>query len=385
MEIVIAPDSFKECLDAPLVAERIERGIRRALPDARVILVPMSDGGEGFTSICISQGGDVKTVESLDPIGRAVLASYGIKNDRCIIDIASASGLALLTNEEKDPMLTSTRGTGILIKAALDAGYRKFIVGLGGSATHDGGAGIAQALGARLLDKEGEEIGGGARELGRLKRIDLSVVDRRLAESEVIIATDVTNTLSGESGAALVFSRQKGARECDLPYLDEVLARYADYLTELTGRELASLPGSGAAGGAGVTLHALFGKSEFQRGISVVAEVVGLVEKLATATHVVTGEGAIDGQSLYGKVPVAVASYARHLPVIAVVGTIGFGYEAVLDAGVDLIIPLVQGPSSKEESLQNAPLLLEQCGFRIGKFLEHCSLSKKGGKDVKQP
>lgn len=378
MQIVIAPDSFKECLDAFSVAHAIADGVRRALPQAETILVPMSDGGEGFTSICC--GKDIRTAQSSDPLGRSITASYGVARPGgvCIIEVATASGLALLERGERDPFLTSTRGTGEIIMNALEEGFREFVIGLGGSATNEGGAGIAQALGVRLLDEDGREIGGGARELARLKSIDLSEVDSRLAECKVTIATDVTNPLCGPTGASHVFARQKGARDDDLKLLDDILHNYASLLESATATRLATLPGAGAAGGTGITLHALFSQATFRRGVDIVAEIVRLPEKMAFASLVITGEGSIDGQSIYGKVPVAVASLAKKqgIPVIAIVGRMGEGYEVVLDSGIDLVLPLATGPQTLADSMRNAKGLLEQCGFRVGKLLQHCSLKK---------
>ncbi len=327
MRIIIAPDSFKGSLTAAEVAASIERGVKRVLPQAETIPVPLADGGEGTVDALVSAtGGRLVTKEVTGPLGERVKASYGLLGDgeTAVIEMAAASGLPLVPLEKRNPMLTTTYGTGELILAALDEGCRRIIIGIGGSATNDGGAGMAQALGVKLLDEEGLDIPYGAAGLARLDRIDISSLDRRLAQVEVLVACDVDNPLTGPRGAARVYGPQKGADPQMVEELDQILERFAAIILRDLGKDVKDIPGAGAAGGLGAGLMA-FLNGRLAPGVELVLAAVKLEERIQKgADLVITGEGAINEQTVYGKTPIGVAKLAKryHLPVIAIAGSI---------------------------------------------------------------
>jgi len=293
MKIVIAPDSFKESLTALDVARAIEGGVRAIWPNADCILLPMADGGEGTVQALVDASGGRRISQTVsDPLGRPVQADYGVLGDdvTAVIEMAEASGLHRVSGHERNPDLTSSRGTGELIRAALDSGTRRLILGLGGSATNDGGAGMLAALGARLLDAEGADLPEGGAALAQLSRLDLSALDPRLQQAELVIASDVTNPLCGPQGASAVFGPQKGASADQIKTLDDALNHFADCLAEATAIDARHQAGAGAAGGLGVSLMALGG--ELKPGIEVVAEAVGLAAVMAGADLVFTGDTA---------------------------------------------------------------------------------------------
>ncbi len=371
MKIVVAPDSFKESLSAVLVAEAIERGVRRAAPDCRVEKIPVADGGEGTVEVLVGAtgGGFVKETVT-GPLGGAVVASYGILGHRspktAVIEMAAASGLPLVPSEKRNPLLATTYGTGELIRSALDRGAREIVIGIGGSATVDGGAGMAQALGARLLDSEGRDLpfGGGA--LGQLTRIDMSRLDTRIASTKIEVACDVQNPLAGETGAAHVYGPQKGATPEMVLALDANLAHFAEIVARDLGVRIADMPGAGAAGGLGGGLVAFLG-AHLRPGFDIVADIVRLDERLCGADLVITGEGRMDGQSIFGKAPVGVAGRAKKsgVPVVAIVGSLGEGWEKVLDHGIDACFSITQGPMSLAEAIARAPILIERTAEQV--------------------
>lgn len=369
MKIVIAPDSFKGSLSALEVAQAIERGIKRVKKEANAILVPVADGGEGtMDSLVASTNGRKVQVTVTGPISKPVQAEYGILGDgaTCVIEMASASGLCLVDRSELNPMVATTYGTGELIKQALDDGCRKFILAVGGSATNDGGAGMLQALGMKLLDKKGRSIGFGGGSLRNLAYIDAEEFDSRIKESEFLIASDVQNPLIGLSGASHVFGPQKGATPEMVQILDANLTHWADLVEKHTGVRLHNFPGAGAAGGIGGAFLSFF-PSETNRGIDLVMEYTKLGEKMAGAVCVFTGEGQIDFQTASGKTPMGVAQEAqkRGLPVFVLTGSIGKGIDVLYEYGITSVHSIVNGPMSLEEAMDHAASLLEQTAEQV--------------------
>ena len=359
MKIVIAPDSFKESLSALEVAEQIEAGFRAIYPDACYVKLPIADGGEGTVEAMVAATGGRRIVARVTgPLGTPVEASYGVTGDgtTAIIEMAAASGLALVAPEARDPMTTTTFGTGELIRHALDGGLRHFIIGIGGSATNDGGVGMAQALGVRFLQQDGRrEIGYGGGALEALARIDMAGLDPRLRDSQVLVACDVDNPLTGPRGASAVFGPQKGATAEMVATLDRNLGHFAQLVKRDLGRDIVAVPGAGAAGGMGAALMA-FLQAELRPGVEIVIEAIGLAEAMAGADLVVTGEGRIDGQTIYGKAPVGVARLAKRfgLPVIGFAGSLTFDAEVVHEYGLDAIFSVVNRPCSLADAFREA-------------------------------
>ena len=369
MKIVIAPDSFKGSLSALEAAKAIEKGVKKARPDAETVLVPVADGGEGtLDSLVSATDGRKVQVNVKGPLLKTVQAEYGVLGDEktCVIEMASASGLCLIEPSQLNPFITTTYGTGELIKKALDNGFRKFILAIGGSATNDGGAGMLQALGVKLLDADGQSIrfGGGA--LRELAQIDASEFDTRIAESEFLIASDVQNPLVGRHGASYVFGPQKGATLEMVEQLDQNLEHYADLVEKLTGIRLHEMPGAGAAGGIGGAFQAFF-PSEMRRGIDIVVEYTGLKEKLIGAECVFTGEGQIDFQTASGKTPMGVAQEAKKhgIPVFALAGSIGQGIDILYEHGITSVHSIVNGPMALEEAMNRGAELLERTAEQV--------------------
>ena len=357
MKIVIAPDSFKESLTALEVAEAIEAGLKKVLPDAEYVKVPMADGGEGTVqSLVDATEGRLISAEVRAPLGNKVRAEFGLSGDgrTAIIEMAAASGLHLVPSEKRNPLHTTSYGTGELILAALDEGVEKIIVGIGGSATNDGGAGMLQALGALLLDANKQPIGAGGGCLQDLAAIDLSGLDKRLADVEIVVACDVDNPLCGEKGASAVFGPQKGATAEMVQALDSGLQHFAAIAARDLGLDIQSPAGAGAAGGMGGGVL-LLPDARLQAGVKIVMEAVGLAEKVQDADLVITGEGRMDAQSVHGKTPIGVAHTAKAFgkPVIAIVGCLREDYEVVYAQGIDAVFPIIRQLGSLEEILQH--------------------------------
>ncbi|MGI9862618.1 glycerate kinase [Moorella naiadis] len=368
--IIIAPDSFKESLSAPEVAAAIAAGLKRVLPRAETVAVPMADGGEGLTTTLVAAtGGREITATVTGPLGEPVQAVWGLLGDgsTAVVEMAQASGLPLVPREKRNPMVTTTYGTGELIRRALEAGCRKLIVGIGGSATNDGGAGMAQALGVKLLDAQGQEIAPGAAGLEHLERIDMTGLDPRVKKVEILVACDVDNPLCGPRGASVVYGPQKGATPEMVPRLDAALACLADIVARDLQVEVKDLPGAGAAGGLGAGLVAFLGAT-LRRGIDLVMEAVDLDGILAAgADLVITGEGEINRQTAYGKVPAGVAGIAGKygIPVVALVGSIGAGADAVYEHGIQGFMSIVPRPVPLSYCLENAAPLLADAAERL--------------------
>ncbi len=381
MRILIAPDSFKGSLDALDVAKNIEKGILKAMPDAEIIKVPMADGGEGTVQSLINatNGKIIKVKKKVTgPLGEKVEAYFGILGDNktAAIEMASASGISLVPRGKSDPRLTTTYGTGELIKAALDEGVKKIIIGIGGSATNDGGVGMAQAMGISFKDEKGNEIGFGGAELVNINSIDISQRDPRIDDVKIEVASDVSNPMYGIDGAAYVYAPQKGADKIMVRELDKNLRHLNEVIIRELKIDLQALEGSGAAGGLGGGLVAFLG-AELKSGVDVVLEVNKIEEKMKDVDLVITGEGRIDKQTVSGKTPMGILRVAKKygLPVIVVAGAIGDGSKELYKVGFDALVSIINEPVSLEEAIEKTPILLEQSAgqifriLKIGKFI----------------
>ncbi|MEQ5972825.1 glycerate kinase [Serratia liquefaciens] len=362
-KVVIAPDSFKESLSALEVAEAIERGFRQIFPQVQYVKLPMADGGEGTVdSMVAATGGEIVTVAVTGPLGQPVQAFYGLlgEGETAVIEMAAASGLHLAPKAQRDPRMTTSYGTGELIQAALDRGVKTIILGIGGSATNDGGAGMMQALGARLLDENRQALPPGGAALAQLAYIDLSGVDPRLQQVSITAACDVDNPLCGANGASAVFGPQKGATPEMVTQLDAALRHYGTLLEQATGREIINAPGAGAAGGMGAALLGML-NARLRPGIEIVIETLQLEEALRDADLVITGEGRLDSQSIHGKTPIGVARVAKRfgLPVIGIAGSLSKDYQVVHQHGIDAAFSVLDRVVSLEEALAEAADNLE--------------------------
>ncbi|WNJ80024.1 glycerate kinase [Cedecea neteri] len=358
MKIVIAPDSFKESLSAMQVAEAIEQGFREIYPNAEYIKLPMADGGEGTVeSMVAATHGQIIPVTVTGPLGLPVEAFFGITGDgeTAIIEMAAASGLHLVLPEKRNPLLTGTFGTGELILAALDRGARKIIIGIGGSATNDGGAGMMQALGVRLRDEQGNELCAGGAALAGLSEIDVSQLDARLAQCDILVACDVDNPLCGERGASAVFGPQKGATPEQVTQLDTALRHYGEQLEHISGKAVITVAGAGAAGGMGASLFGLL-HARLQPGVEIVTDALRLADAVQGADLVITGEGRIDSQTIYGKTPIGVARVAKRfqVPVIALAGGMTTDYGVVHQHGLDAVFSVLNRVQTLPEALERA-------------------------------
>jgi glycerate kinase len=346
----------------------------RIFPDAAYEIIPVADGGEGTVDAVVTAGGGhQEQVTVTGPLGEKVEAFFGIlPGKKAVIEMASASGLPLVPDELRNPLKTTTYGTGELIKAALDAGCREILIGIGGSATNDCGVGMAQALGGLFLDRKGNSIGFGGEELSRIDRIDLSGLDPRVLDAEITVACDVTNPLCGPNGASAVYGPQKGADEQMVEQLDQNLLHCSRMIERDLKVSIADIPGSGAAGGLGGGLVG-FVKGELLGGIDAVLSLLEFDKLVKDADLVVTGEGKLDYQTVYGKVPAGVAAWTKRggpdIPVVAIVGDIGDGFEAVYDAGIDVVISTVNKAMSLKEAMSRSRELLIETGERVARLL----------------
>jgi glycerate 2-kinase len=377
MRVVIAPDKFKGSLEAPEVAEAVADGLAAALPTAEVVCQPVADGGEGTVAAALAAGYQPRTVQVSGPLGRPVAARFAVDHPRAVIEMAAASGLLLLPTDSDgrprlDALNSTSLGTGELIRAGLDAGCTEIVLGVGGSANTDGGAGLLTGLGARFLDAGGEPIPAGGGGLDRLASVDLSGLDPRLADARVVLAADVTNPLLGPGGAAAVFGPQKGASEADVAVLDANLRQLRDRLADAIGPtaiSVAEAPGAGAAGGVGYAALAVLG-AERRPGVQVVLDLVDLGSRLNGVDLVITGEGSLDEQSLGGKTPVGVAELARGHGVPAVIGVCGrslLSAEQARRAGFDEVIALLDRQPDAARAMAEAASLLREVGAELGR------------------
>ncbi|HEV7348708.1 glycerate kinase [Telluribacter sp.] len=369
MNILIAPDKFRGSLEAIEVCQAAREGILLAFPTATVLTVPLADGGEGTTAILTQQvGGTLVTVPVSDPLGRPIRAEYGISSDgsTAYLEMAAASGLRLLEPQEYNPLQTSTYGTGELIKHAMERGVRTIILGIGGSATTDGGIGMAAALGYRFLDTEGAEVFPNGEALTKLDRIDTSGVDSRLSEVNIIIACDVTNPLYGEQGAAYIYGPQKGADERMVALLDSGLRRLARVATSTFGRDVSEVPGAGAAGGVGA--GALwFLSATLREGVQIVIEQTRLEDLIQTADLVITGEGKVDQQTLSGKLVKGLADLCRQkeVPLAVVCGTLLISPEEIQQAGITCALSVLNRPMSLDQAQAEAYQRVREATFQL--------------------
>lgn len=373
MKIVIAPDSFKESLTAMEVANFIEKGFKEVIPSVQCVKIPMADGGEGTVqSIIDATGGQiVKTVVS-DPLGRHVKSFWGLSGDNqtAVIEMAAASGLHLVVPEKRNPLVTSSYGTGELIKAALDRDVKHIILGIGGSATNDAGCGMLQALGAKLLDKDGQSISSGGGAIKELAEIDLSELDPRLKQITFDVACDVDNPFCGPKGASAIFGPQKGATPEMVDFLDANLNHFANLVKNTTGIEILDIPGAGAAGGLGGSLVGFCGAT-LKAGVDIVIEAVGLDAAMQGADLVITGEGRIDSQTIHGKTPIGVAKVAKKqgIPVIGIAGSLSYDCDVVREHGIDCVFSVVPRAVSLEIALQEADINIQMCARNIAALL----------------
>lgn len=358
MKIVIAPDSYKESLSALEVANAIEQGFREIWPDADYVKLPVADGGEGTVEAMVeATTGRIVEVDVTGPLGEPVTAFYGLSGDArtAFIEMAAASGLEQVPVTLRDPLKTTSWGTGELIRHALDVGVDHIIIGLGGSATNDGGAGMVQALGAKLLDAQQNDIGQGGAALEALAQIDISQLDKRLAACRIEVACDVTNPLTGKEGASAVFGPQKGATAETIDRLDTALAHYAQIIARDLKVDVLELAGGGAAGGMGAALYAFCG-AQLRRGIEIVTDALQLDACVADADLVITGEGRIDSQTIHGKVPVGVAKVAKRYnkPVIGIAGSLTADVGIVHEHGLDAVFSVIYTICTLDDALKNA-------------------------------
>jgi glycerate kinase len=371
MKIVVAPDSFKGSLTAIEVSDALEQGIREIHPEAEIVKIPMADGGDGTVQCLVNAtGGKILREKVTGPLGEEVFASYGILGDKktAVIEMAEASGLTLVPENKRNPLITTTYGTGQLIKAALDQGCWKMIIGIGGSATNDAGAGMVQALGVELLDKDGEDIGFGGGELKKVFRINTKYLDNRLSETKVLIASDVSNPLCGPKGASQVYGPQKGATPEMVKKLDESLAYFAEIIKRDLNKDVKDIPGAGAAGGLGASLMA-FLDAELRPGIEIMIEIVKLEQAIKNADLVITGEGKIDSQTIYGKAPIGVAKIAKkyNVPLVAIAAIIDDDADIVHQYGINTLIKISEPPMSLAEPKPKKVRLIKKS---IKQFLE---------------
>ncbi|MBE4907622.1 glycerate kinase [Bacillus luteolus] len=370
MKIVIAPDSFKGSLSAIEVCQFMKEGVLQAIPHANVTEMPMADGGEG-TLECLINGTNGTFFEEVvkGPLGQPVQAKWGILgggSKTAVIEMAQASGLTLISKKERNPRRTNTYGTGQLIKCALDKGCTRIIIGLGGSATNDGGMGMAAALGVRFYNKNGESLPLGGITLAELDVVDVDELDPRVKNLEFIIASDVTNPLCGPTGASTIFGPQKGASSKDAKELDDALRNFAEKVHESVGKDILHIPGSGAAGGLGGGLIA-FLNAKVSSGIEIIMNTLGFEEYIKDADLVLTGEGRTDEQTIYGKVPVGVARVAKkyNVPAICISGSLGEGTDQLYEQGITAVFSIIDAPNSLEEIFSKTGSLLKSATSNV--------------------
>lgn len=370
MKIVIIPDSFKGSASSMEVCNCIEKGILKVFKNAEIKKIPVADGGEGTVdSILYAAGGNIRKIKVINPEGKIIEAKYGIINkDKAVIEMAEASGITLVDDKNRNPLKYSTYGTGELIKDALNNNIKEILIGIGGSATNDCGIGMANALGYRFLDKNNNELEAYAENMIKVKYIDDSNVDKRIFDIKISAACDVKNPLYGENGATAVYGKQKGVTEENFNILDNGLKNIASVVKEKFNKEIDYIEGAGAAGGLGGGLLA-FCNAELKSGIDAVLDIIDFEDKIKDASLIITGEGAIDGQTKKGKVPVGVARRANNIPVIAIVGDIRDGAETVYDLGITSIMPALKRAMPLNEAIKNSKMLIEDAAERALRFM----------------
>ena len=373
VKIVISPQTFKGSISALDAAQAMRSGVLRVVPDAETVIVPVADGGDGTLETLVEgSGGEIKSVEVQGPLGERNEALWGAMGDgvTAMIEMARTSGLALVPLDSRDPLHSTTYGLGEAILAALDEGFRQFIVGIGGSATNDAGAGMAQALGVRLLDSDGLELGPGGAPLADLDNIDVSGIDPRVRESSFAVACDVTNPLTGLEGAAAVYGPQKGATPEMVERLDKALSHLAEVVRRDLQVDVEHVQGAGAAGGLGGGMLA-FLNADLRPGVDIVMDAVGIDEALEGADLVLVGEGEVDFQTVYNKAPIGVAKRASRLdiPVVAISGGLGEGYKTVHDHGIDAAVAIPSAPMNLDESSERASELIANAAEQVMRLI----------------
>ena len=373
MKIVVAPDSFKESMSAKEVCDSIEKGLLSVSKDWEIVKVPMADGGEGTLEALVdATNGKIFNEKTLNPLGKEITSKFGILGGKniAVIEMASTSGLELISPEKRNPYITTTYGTGQLMLKALEQNVEEIILGIGGSATNDGGAGMLQALGAKLLDKNGNEIGFGGYELSKLDKIDFSNLDKRLKNIKILVACDVTNPLTGKNGSSYIFGKQKGATPEMIEVLDKNLLHYSKIIKRDLDFDVNDIPGAGAAGGLGAGLLTL--GAILKKGIEIVIEANELDKKVQGADLVITGEGSIDGQTRFGKTPYGVVSVAKkyNIPTVTLTGNVGKDIDILYDCGFDAIFSIMQGVDTLENALKNGKENIEKTAKNIGHFIK---------------
>ena len=374
MKIVIAPQAFKGSISALDAATAMGEGIKRVVPDAQVVAVPVADGGDGTLETLVEgSGGRIHDLEVTGPLGERRIAQWGAMGDgiTAVIEMARTSGLALVPLDERNPLAATTYGLGEAIVHALDAGFRRFIVGIGGSATNDAGAGMAQALGVRLLDDAGNDLPFGGAPLARLSRIDMSGMDTRISRCEFMVACDVNNPLTGPTGASAIYGPQKGATPEMIAELDAALLHFAAVVERDIGATIDNVAGSGAAGGLGGGMIA-FLAGELRAGVDIVLDTIQLDDFLPGCDLVITGEGSMDHSTIYNKAPVGVAQRAKRLgiPVIGVSGSLGAGFQDVHEHGIDALSSITPGPMSLDEASARAAELIANATEQALRFMK---------------
>ncbi|MDQ2758515.1 MAG: glycerate kinase [Actinomycetota bacterium] len=364
--VLLAPDKFKGTLTAAQVSTHVANGLRSVLPDLEVVVVPVADGGDGTLAAAVGGGFSRVALTATGPTGEPVETAYAIRGLEAVVELAEVSGLAQLPGLRPAPLTATSRGTGELIAAALDAGARRVVVGIGGSACTDGGAGLLEALGARILTATGDPVAPGGAGLAHAARLELSALHRGLADADIVVACDVDNALTGPTGAAVVYGPQKGASVEDVAVLDSALAHFADLVADATGAERRDDPGAGAAGGVGFGLVSVAGAT-MRPGAELVFELIGLADAMADIDLVITGEGSLDEQTLSGKAPAAVADLARRrgIRTVAVAGRVLLTREQLRSAGIVSSYSLLDVTSSAQEAMRNPGPPLQEIGARI--------------------
>lgn len=374
MKIVIAPQTYKGSISALDVARAMSEGVKRVVADAETVLVPVADGGDGTLETLVeTSNGEVHHIEVTGPLGERRAAQWGAMGDglTAVIEMARTSGLALVPADRRNPLTTTTYGLGEAMRSALDAGFRRFIIGIGGSATNDAGAGMAQALGVRLLDAAGDELPYGGAALANLNAIDMSGLDSRIGECEILVACDVNNPLTGPTGASAIYGPQKGATPQMVAQLDAVLSHFARIVKRDIGVDIDETPGSGAAGGLGGGLIA-FTNAHLRAGVDIVLGTVRLDDYLPGADLVITGEGSTDHSTIYNKAPVGVAEHAKRfgIPVVDISGSLGLGYRDVHKHGIDAAAAITLGPMTLEDASARAAELIADATEEMMRFMK---------------
>ena len=374
MNILISPQSYKGSISALNTAKAISIGVKNVLPEANTIILPVADGGDGTLETLVDvSNGQIKPCKVLDPLGVLIDSNWGGMGDNntAVIEMAKMSGLALVEPEKRNPMFTTTYGLGETIKPALDEGYRDFIIGIGGSATNDGGVGMAQALGGLFLDSSGEQIKYGAEGLSKLVKIDLSNMDDRLQETKFLVASDVTNPLLGELGASAVYGPQKGASKEMIPILEKAMINYVDVAKKSLELDVSEVPGSGAAGGLGAGLM-MFVNAELKPGVDIVLDKINFNKYLNNIDLVITGEGQMDYQTVYNKAPYGVALRAKKfdIPVIGISGSLGDSFQDVNDNGIDAVTSISQGAMNLDQLTASVSELIIESTEQVMRFIK---------------